>query len=473
MRKNLFFIFALLFALNLPAFSTQMPSDLYDYIKQNLKGAKQRFDSVIMLPDGVMYVPLYPAKKEKVEKIEITYTYPESLKKLNQRPEVVIFNNNFVLLKVFKDKSGNYTITKNDQLPVKVKLGVMPQDMLVPPGLMIPENLRLILGDLVVPSPEEVSLKVPQNEDKPIRYAPIAELKNKKIYAISPASNYLLAIDSTSSTGLYELKLNAAPLKILSSSSLGYTALIYYNQKFIDILDLKNERIIAQIQTEAPLEDMSMDSENNIVYLSAPSINTIYVVDLNALKLVRKIKVTTNPEKLFSSADGKSLVYSDKYSGDFFLLNLAGEYVSSFVVNAPNTFCAFLKDEDLYTLSRAHSYLSKIDPFAKLLKGEIEVGKKPTDMLYYNDKIFILSAQEGLVSIFDITQGKIVKIVKIDNKGFYTKITRVPNGKYAVITGYNDAKLIVMDLDKMSVVQKRPSKADISGIVILDTSNEL
>lgn len=472
MKKKLFLIFALIFALNLPVFASKIPTDLYKYIQQNLKGAKQRFDSVIVLPDGVMYVPLYPAVKADVDKIEITYTYPASSNTLNKRPEVVIFNNNYVLLKVFKNKAGKYTITSNEELPVKVKLGVMPQDMLVPPGLVVPENLRLILGDLAIPKPEDVTLKVPQSE-RVTKYSPIPELKNKKLYAISPSSNFLLAMDSSSSTGLYELKLSAAPQKILGAPSLGYAAVIYYNQKYFDILDLKNERIIAQIQTDAPLEDLSVDTQNNLAYASAPSINTIYTVDLNSLKLTKKIKVSTNPERLFSAFDGKSLVYSDKYSGDFFLLNLSGEYVSSFVLNAPNTFCAFLKDEDLYTLSRGHSNLNKIDPFAKLLKGEIPLSEKPVDMLYYNDKIFILSAKEASVNVFDMLNGTLIKTVKIDNKGFYTKITRVPNKQYAVITGFDGAKLAVMDLDKMAVVQKRPTKTDISGLVILDTSSGL
>lgn len=472
MKKKLFLIFTLIFALNLPVNASKLPTDLYQYIQQNLKGAKQRFDSVIVLPDNVMYVPLYPAVKVEVDKIEIVYTYPASSKTLNQRPEVVIFNNNYVLLKVFKNKSGKYTITSNEELPLKVKLGVMPQDMLVPPGLVIPENLRLILGDLVIPKPEDVGLKVAQST-KTVKYAPIAELKNKKMYAISPSSKFLLAMDPSVSTGLYELKLSAVPQKILSAASLGYAVVIYFNEKYLDILDLKNERIIAQIQTDAPLEDLSVDVENNIAYATAPSINAIYAIDLNSLKLAKKIKVSTNPARVFSAFDGKNLVYSDKYSGDFFLLNLEGDYVSSFVLNAPNTFCAILKDEDLYTLSRGHSNLNKIDPFAKLLKGEIPVSDKPVDMLYYSDKIFILSAKEGIVSVFDMLKGSLVKTVKVDNNGFYTKITRVPNRPYAVITGYDNAKLAVMDLDKMAVVQKRPVKTDISGMVIIDSSDGL
>ena len=472
MKKILLLIAIVFLVFNQPALASKIPSDLYKYIKDNLKGAKQRFDSVIVLPDGIMYIPLYPAQKVDVEKIEIIYTYPSSTKTLAQRPEVVIFNNNYVLLKLFKNKAGKYSITSNEDLPVKVKLGVMPQDMLVPPGLVVPENLRLILGDLHIPSPEDVSIKV-ENSEKPIKFAPIAELKNKKMYAISPKSKYLLALDPTSSTGLYELKLNGIPQKILTAPSLGYAAVIYFNEKFIDILDLRNERIVAQVKTDAPLEDLSVDTSQNIAYATSPSINAIYVVDLNSLKLTKRIKVSANPQRAFSAYDGKSLVYSDKFSGDFFLLDLKSDYLSSFILNEPNTFCAILKDEDLYTISRGHSYLNKTDPFAKLLKGRIPVSEKPVDMLYYNEKLYILSAKDSVISVFDLNTGKMIKSVKVDSKGFYTKITKVPNKHYAVVTGYEEAKLVVMDLDKMSVVQKRPANGDISGLAIIDISNGL
>ena len=144
--------------------ASQLPIEVWEYVKEQLPSASQRFDSVVVVSPDVMYIPLYPAQTNAVSTLKIEYSYPSG-KTLKDKPEIVVFNNNFVLLKLFKDKNGDYTLTSYEDFPMKVKLGVMPQDMLVPPGLKMPENLKLVLGDLVIPSKDEGNL-VYLNKDK-------------------------------------------------------------------------------------------------------------------------------------------------------------------------------------------------------------------------------------------------------------------------------------------------------------------
>ena len=146
------------------ALASKLPNDVWNFVKTNLPNAQQRFDSIITLPDEVMYIPLYPPNNTTVDKISIEYTYPEKMN-LAQLPEVVLLNNGYSLLKVIKDNKDNYTLTKKDDLPLKVRLGLMPQDMLTPVGLIMPESLKLTLGDLLIPSKDESSL-VLKGEEK-------------------------------------------------------------------------------------------------------------------------------------------------------------------------------------------------------------------------------------------------------------------------------------------------------------------
>ncbi|MBR1617711.1 hypothetical protein IJ670_06115, partial [bacterium] len=179
--------------------ASKLPDDVWKYIRANLPDAQQRFDSVITLKGGLMYIPLYPPVQEPVENIAITYSYPAQ-QNLKQLPEVVLFNNGFSLLKVFKDKQGNYTLTKKEDLPIKVRLGLMPQDMLTPVGLKLPECLKLTLGDLLIPSKDVASLNLKEeekNQAKPSPYSATvkssefiqtAEFKNLKTY-INPKNS--------------------------------------------------------------------------------------------------------------------------------------------------------------------------------------------------------------------------------------------------------------------------------------------
>ena len=162
------------------AYASKLPDNVWNYIKGQLPKATQRFDSVVVLNDSVMYVPLYPAQKKDVQNIAVDYTYPKS-SSIKSLPEVFILNNNYVFMKIFKDNKGNYSLTKNENLPDKVKLGVMPQDMLVPTGLKVPESLKIIMGNLVIPSRGDnmfvtTSDSIIGNDEKDSDIVPVVEL---------------------------------------------------------------------------------------------------------------------------------------------------------------------------------------------------------------------------------------------------------------------------------------------------------
>ena len=65
MRKFLksFFVIVALIATATCSHASNLPTDMWNYIKQDLPDAKQRFDSVIELSSGSLYIPLYPAQE--------------------------------------------------------------------------------------------------------------------------------------------------------------------------------------------------------------------------------------------------------------------------------------------------------------------------------------------------------------------------------------------------------------------------
>ena len=228
MKKIVLFLLFFIISTNV-SLASKLPNDVWKFVKNNLPSAQQRFDSVITLSNDVMYIPLTPPSLTDVETIKIEYTYPNN-KALKDLPEVVLLNNGYSLLKVIKDKEGNYTLTKQDELPIKVRLGLMPQDMLTPVGLKMPDSLKLTLGDLLIPTKEETTLTLKKEEKEKINnpYSPAikrdefilsAELKDKKALINAKNSKFLAVYDNTSKNPLYELKLSSMPLKIVTSEA--------------------------------------------------------------------------------------------------------------------------------------------------------------------------------------------------------------------------------------------------------------
>ena len=129
--KKFLLLLGILYATAIPALAAKLPDDVRAMLKKTFPTADIRFDGVIILQDGTVYSPLYPAKIKSPETFAIQTTYPAKTP-LQKCPEVVVFNNDFVLLKVIVNQNGTKTIKKFDKPPIEVKSGLLPQDMLVP-----------------------------------------------------------------------------------------------------------------------------------------------------------------------------------------------------------------------------------------------------------------------------------------------------------------------------------------------------
>ena len=136
----------------------KVPDKIENYVEKIFPKTNFRFDGVIILPDNTIYLPLFPAALDETDELEIKATIPAN-KPLSDKPDVVIFNNDFVLMRVIDTKDGTRTLAKMDTLPNEVRTGLLPQDMLIPKGLVIPENLKIIIGNLDVSVAQQDDLK--------------------------------------------------------------------------------------------------------------------------------------------------------------------------------------------------------------------------------------------------------------------------------------------------------------------------
>ncbi len=454
--------------------ASKLPIDVWEFIKEQLPSSTQRFDSVIVVSPDVMYIPLYPAQTNAVSTIKAEYTYPSG-KTLKDKPEIVILNNNFVLLKLFKDKNGDYTLTNYEEFPMKVKLGVMPQDMLVPPGLKMPENLKLVLGDLVIPSKEDGNL-VYLNKDKSKKtdvlmkneFLPLAEFKNKKTYITTANSKFMLVYDDNSKAPLYELKLSSLPSKIVASNSTKFALVVYFANKNLEIIDLKNERILTQIPLDDIAKDVDIDVNTNMAYVSSQNANTIYCVDLNSAKLAKAIRLEQSPSRLAVSSDGMSIVFTDGISGELFTLKLGENAQVNPVAKIKNISKILCDNQFIYAISRTENKMYVYDRATLALVDEENLNQKPVDAVMYQNRVYILCAKEGVLDIYDSVEKKITLSQQLDKDGFYSKITVIPDQHNILITGVNSKKFLLFDLEKMNLIKKQPALIDVSNIIIMD-----
>ena len=146
---KLLVVLGIFLLLNINVYAAKIPNEVRDYIVKDFPNADIRFDGVIILPSNTIYLPIFPSLFSDIKTLSIKETFPAN-KNLKQEPDIIIFNNDFALMKVLSDKEGHRTVLHQTNPPLQIRTGLLPQDMLVPSGLIIPENIKAIIGNLKI-----------------------------------------------------------------------------------------------------------------------------------------------------------------------------------------------------------------------------------------------------------------------------------------------------------------------------------
>ena len=196
----------------------KVPDKIENYVEKIFPKTNFRFDGVVILPDNTIYLPLFPAILDETDTLEIKSTIPAN-KTLKDKPDVVIFNNDFVLMRVIDEKNGGKTLARIETLPNEVRTGLLPQDMLIPQGLVIPENLKIIIGNLDVTVAQQDDLKtaIKKTTSNNTAFKPLStlpELKNKTLYISTCYNKNIQVVNQENKTPDYALLQKHIPITI-------------------------------------------------------------------------------------------------------------------------------------------------------------------------------------------------------------------------------------------------------------------
>lgn len=326
MRKSLICL-GIMLSLSAPVFAAQVPDNVRNFVSNDFPKTNFRFDGVIILPDNTLYLPLFPARIVDTDKLEIKTTYPSN-KTLADKPNIVIFNNDFALLKVLTDTHGNKTIYKMANPPAELRSGLLPQDMLVPKGLIIPENLHGIIGNLEIKTVNDPGIRVENVTPRVEKISgstlktlsQIPQLKNKNFYVSSPYSKNIQVLNAGAKTPEYSLAQNNIPISLKAYED--FLLVTSYGKPSIDVISLADDQVIKQIYTKTQPDEILIDKNKRIAYVSSSEDSSIYMVNLETMTLTKQIRISGMCEKLTLSEDGSKLFYYDKKQGRYGQLSL-------------------------------------------------------------------------------------------------------------------------------------------------------
>ena len=472
MKKVL--IIVCIFVLNILSVSAAtLPENVVNYIRQEFPSAEIRFDGLITV-NNTLYLPLFPAKCNNIETLEIKKTAPDN-KKLKDLPDIVVFNNDFVLLRVIEQDSGKRTVLYQNTPFLEVKTGLLPQDMLVPKGLIIPANIKTIIGGLRIATEEEKGLKIHSDlvEEKPINVtvkndivSTVNQLKNKVFYIITCKSKNIHVMPSDKSKPEYALSMPSVPIDLKSYKN--FLLITAFGLNELNVISIADEAVIKTFEFNTQPEEIVIDKIHDLAYVTTPDASAIYVIDLKTMTLKQKLNVNGRCSKLYLTNDAEMLIYVDKNTNDVWVVELFDEYLIKEVGIFPNVSSIAYSENKIYLASRTKNKIAIVDYVTLTEIGEIEVSEKPVDMLLYYANLYILGANNSVLQVLNTQTDKITTTINLNTGVFATSIYKLDNTNIAVITGARAGKYSVLNLDKKQVIKTLPIDIPVSKIVILN-----
>ncbi len=465
---------AVMLSLAVPSFAAKIPDNVQQFISNDFPKTTFRFDGVIILPDNTIYLPLFPAKVITPETIQIKQTYPSG-KSLADKPNIVILNNDFALLKVLTDTHGNKTIYKMANPPMELRTGLLPQDMLVPKGLVIPENLKSIVGNLEIKTINDPGIRV--ENSKPVvtqlsgstlkTLSQIPQLKNKSFYVSSPYSKNIQVLNLGAKTPEYSLAQTNVPISMKAYDD-KFLLVTAYDKPSIDVISLADDQIIKQIYIKTQPDEIIIDTAKNIAYVSSAEDSSIYIVNLETMTLSKQIKITGMCEKLTLSDDGSKLFYYDKKTRDIWAIELDNNYLLKEIGKFPNVSKILYTNNKIYITSRTKNRLAIIDYDTIGLIAEVEICEKPIDMIAFHDRVYVLGAGDNSIQVLDAKTDIITDSIYLNTNGFSTKINQIENTNIALITDTKASLYTVFDLGTNKVIKTIPIDIPANSIVVTE-----
>lgn len=470
MRKFLIAL-SVLAMFNCPAFAGQLPDNVKDFIGKTFPKTDFRFDGVTILPDNTVYLPLFPAQFDKTEEFGIKYTVPAG-KTLAQKPDVIVFNNDFVLLKLLVDKKGNTTVIDLENPPVELRTGILPQDMLVPSNMILPKTLKNIAGNLEISLSNEPSLAVPVEQPKTANGNSIAslntipQLKGKTLYVATSFSKNIQVINPERKVPEYVLQQKFIPIMIKSWND-NLLFVLSYDKKSVDVISLADDKVIKQIELKMQPDEIIIDEPNHIAYISAPSQASIFMLSLDSMTLKKQIKLNGMCEKIVLSDDASKIFYNDKQTNKIWVIEVDNNYLLREIGTFPNVSKIAYLNNKIYLTSRTKNKLAIVDyPSMSLIK-EVDISPKPVDMLAFGNDLFILGASDNTIEVLDSNSDKITSKIVLPSAGFSTRLTKLDDTNLALVTDAKAGKYFVLDLEKKAVTAANPIATPVTSMVVL------
>ena len=236
----------------------------------------------------------------------------------------------------------------------------------------------------------------------------------------------------------------------------------------MNIISLMDEKVIKKVNFDTTPEQIVVDKENKVAYISSGTDSSIYVFSLETMTLKRQLKINGLCEKLSLSADGTKIFYVDRNKNDIWAIELDNNYKLKNIGMFPNISEIAYVNGKIYVVSRTKNRLAIVDYETMELIKELEVCEKPVDLYVNGDELYILGAQDNILEILDTNDDVITGKLYLNTNSFATNITPIDDTSMVMVTNARSGMYSVVDTEYKDIVKTSPLDVPVRTIVVLD-----
>jgi YVTN family beta-propeller protein len=452
-NRALFWVAAatlLLLQLAPPVMATRLPPDTKKTVQEIFPAGNVRLDGSVELPDHSFLLPLIPSvnplRRMKSDGIQ---KFPANA----AEPDLIIYENGWAHFRT-RRKGSTVTLAFPDDVPEATKKRLLtmklPDDLIVPQGLMLPKSMKTIIGDLEIPIAEDVELMQPQFGKKADR-APTPPYQGAGTFAfVSIKDGTIILMDGKTFTKIAEFPTEGTPSSMTYVDGKLYIADQAKNR--ILLLDPQARKFLGQIDLppgSAPRGIVSLPNGKSI-YVAFSGSSQVGMVDVESGKLLFKIKVPIGPSRLAVTPDGTYVVALSVTAANLSVITSYNQSSTGSVRtgSVPTGLVLHPTAKTAYVSNRMANTVSIIDLSNRTVLNTIKTGASPTGLAISasGDKLYVAHGRDNTIGIFDTKTLQKLNEVKLPlDVDFPHEICLSPDGKHLLISSQQTDTVGVLD----------------------------
>jgi DNA-binding beta-propeller fold protein YncE len=236
----------------------------------------------------------------------------------------------------------------------------------------------------------------------------------------------------------------------------------------MNIISLMDEKVIKQINFDVNPEQIIIDNNNKIAYITSSSNSSVYILSLETMTLKKQLKINGKCEKFTLSQDCSKMFYVDRNTNDIWVIELDNNYLLKNIGSFPNVSKIAYQNGKIYVISRTKNRIAIVDYDTLEFLSEFEVCEKPVDLYANNNELYILGAQDNIIEVMDTQTDTITDKLYLNTNAFATKITPIENSNMIMITNALSGLYSIVDTDLKEVIKTSPLDVPVRVMAVTD-----